>query len=90
MKKKRSNKSLDLSKIGKAIVAVAVSAKDVVRVAMFGGAKKAQATVRNVPKKAKGGATVKVKAKTKSTATKATPTKKTGTAGKKPVKKAAR
>jgi hypothetical protein len=90
MKKKRSNKNLDLSKIGKAIVDVAVSAKDVVKIAVFGRTKK-KATARKAPTKAKGAPAGKVKAKTTSTAKKATPPKKAGTAAKKkPVKKATR
>ena len=79
MKKKRRTKSPNLAKIGEAIVKVAASAKDVMKVAVLGLKKKAMAATKS-PKKAKRGAKVtKVTVKPRSVGKKAAPTKKAGT-----------
>ena len=76
MKKKRRTKGPDFAKIGDAIVKVATSAKDVVKVAVLGLKKKAMAATKSPPKKAKRGA--KVNVKPKPAGKKAVPTKKAG------------
>ena len=91
MKKKRSDKSVDFSKIGKAILEVAVSAADVVKVAVFGRTKRTEATVKKAPKSTKSRTKVKVKPKVKPAAKKTAPARKAaGAAGKKPAKKGTR
>ena len=53
MKKKPRTKSLNLSKLGKAIVDMAVSTKDAVKDVVLGKPKKARAKAKSAPKATK-------------------------------------